>query len=61
MNHSESVLPILIVPTLIINRNEHNILYGCQGGLAMDHILHHIAQDVMTLGLNHFKKIGGGQ
>ena len=55
MNHSESVLP-----TLIINRNEHNIFYGCQGGLAMDHILHLIAPVVMTVRLDHFKKVGGG-
>jgi hypothetical protein len=61
MNHSESVLPTLIVPTLITNRNEHSILYGCQGGLAMDHILHLITPVVMTLRLDHFKKIGGGQ
>jgi hypothetical protein len=60
MNHSESVLPTLIVPALIINRNERNILYGCQGGLAMDHILHLITPVVMTVRLDHFKKVGGG-
>lgn len=61
MNHSESALRTLIIPTLIINRNEHNILYGCQGGLAMDHILHLIITPVvMSLRLHHFKKVGGG-
>jgi hypothetical protein len=55
MNHSESVLP-----TLIINRNERNILYDCQGGLAMDHILNLITPVVMTLRLDRFKKVGGG-
>lgn len=53
-------MPTSIMPTLIINRNGHNILYDCQGGLAMDHILHLITPVVMNLRLDHFKNVGGG-